>query len=204
MRRTLRHAIRLSASLLLLPLLVLWPAILPAQQFDNFDGTGDGTFDGFQFDDGSDGGGGGTGLTLSEPGGLIEGGRTGDIELNLGAPAQGVFESFPGVTGPVTSVSQPATSQGGRVVLRALDRMLGQPSDIELAMDQTVVFGRIAIRALECRFPSADPEADAYARLEVLDLAGQTLFEGWMIASSPALNALEHSRYDVWVLGCAP
>ena len=31
---------------------------------------------------------------------------------------------------------------------------------------------------------------------------GERLFDGWMIASSPALNALDHPRYDVWVIGC--
>ena len=28
------------------------------------------------------------------------------------------------------------------------------------------------------------------------------LFSGWMFASSPALSALEHPVYDVWVIGC--
>ncbi|MGB0439332.1 MAG: DUF2155 domain-containing protein [Paracoccaceae bacterium] len=28
------------------------------------------------------------------------------------------------------------------------------------------------------------------------------VFEGWIIASSPALNAMDHARYDVWVLRC--
>ncbi|UWQ97539.1 DUF2155 domain-containing protein [Rhodobacteraceae bacterium M385] len=163
-----------------------------AQQFDVIDG--DGTFDEFQLDTGE---GNGTGLTLSE------GAENGDIQLNLGTGAAGTFESFPGVSGPVTSVSQPATGTGTTVSLRALDKMLGQPTDIELSMGQTVVFGRIAIRAIECRYPTADPEGDAFALLEVLDLEGESLFSGWMIASSPALNALEHSRYDVWVLGCS-
>lgn len=27
-------------------------------------------------------------------------------------------------------------------------------------------------------------------------------FSGWMVASSPALSALEHPRYDVQVLRC--
>ena len=170
-----------------------------AQQFDVIDG--DGTFDNFQLDTGD--GSGETGLTLSEDGGLLPDGGTGDIQLNLGTGAAGTFESFPGVTGPVTSVSQPATEQGTIVSLRALDKMLGQPTDIELSMGQTVVFGRVAIRAIECRFPAGNPEGDAFAHLEVLDLEGNSLFDGWMIASSPALNALEHSRYDVWVLGCS-
>ena len=170
-----------------------------AQQFDNFDGEE--IFDTFELDlcDGS----GDPGLTLSEGGGLLPDSGSGDIQLNLGANAQGTFESFPGVTGPVTSISQPATQQGVTVALRALDKLLGQPTDVDLSMGQTIVFGRIAIRAIECRYPTADPESDAFAHLEVLDLAGATLFDGWMIASSPALNALEHARYDVWVMGCS-
>ncbi|MBY4892568.1 DUF2155 domain-containing protein [Rhodobacteraceae bacterium N5(2021)] len=171
--------------------LVLCAAPATAQQFDVIDG--DGAFDGFQLDTGE---GDGTGLTLSE-------GDTGDIELNLGTGVAGQLETFPGVTGPVTSISQPATGQGTVVSLRALDKMLGQPTDIELSMGQTVVFGRIAIRVIECRYPTADPEGDAFAHLEVLDLEGDSLFDGWMIASSPALNGLEHARYDVWVLGCS-
>ncbi len=31
---------------------------------------------------------------------------------------------------------------------------------------------------------------------------GVNIFRGWMFASSPALNALEHPVYDVWVINC--
>ena len=168
-----------------------------AQQFDNFDG--DNPFEGFQLD----GGEGTSDLTLSEDGGLLTDDGSGDIQLNLGTGPQGTFQTFPGVTGPVTSVSQPATEQGQTMSLRALDQMLGQPTDIELGVGQTVVFGRVAIRAVECRYPSGDPDGDAFAHLEILNLDGDTIFDGWMVASSPALNALEHPRYDVWVLRCA-
>ncbi|MDA9980314.1 DUF2155 domain-containing protein, partial [Yoonia sp.] len=27
-------------------------------------------------------------------------------------------------------------------------------------------------------------------------------FAGWMLASAPALNAMDHPRYDVWALRC--
>lgn len=183
----------------LVSLAFLVAAPLTAQQFDAVEG--DGTFDSFQLDDGA--GSGETGLTLSTETGLVTDGGTGDIELNLNTGVAGSFESFPGVTGDITSVSQPATAQGTTVSLRALDKMLGQPTDIELSMGQTVVFGRIAIRVIECRYPTNDPEGDAFAHLEVLNMEGEQLFDGWMIASSPALSALEHSRYDVWVLGCS-
>lgn len=31
---------------------------------------------------------------------------------------------------------------------------------------------------------------------------GDNIFRGWMFASSPALNPLEHPVYDVWVIDC--
>ena len=31
---------------------------------------------------------------------------------------------------------------------------------------------------------------------------GERIFSGWMFASSPALNALEHPVYDIWVIDC--
>lgn len=179
----------LARALSLAALICATPAM--AQQFDVIDG--DGTFDSFQLDTGE---GNGTGLTLSDDGST-------DIQLNLGTGAAGSSQTVPGISGPVTSISQPATEQGRVVSLRALDKMLGQPTDIELSIGQAVVFGRIAIRVIECRYPTTDREGDAYAHLEVLDLEGETLFDGWMIASSPALNAMEHARYDVWVLGCS-
>lgn len=48
------------------------------------------------------------------------------------------------------------------------------------------------------------PQFDAPAPI-VLDgpkAEGVNIFRGWMFASSPALNALEHPVYDVWVIDC--
>jgi len=38
--------------------------------------------------------------------------------------------------------------------------------------------------------------------LEGPQAEGVNIFRGWMFASSPALNALEHPVYDVWVIDC--
>ena len=91
---------------------------------------------------------------------------------------------------------------GNGAVLRALDRVAGEATDIEIATGASVLFGRIGIRLQECRFPLDTPVADAFARLEIVDLDGEVLFRGWMVASSPALSAMDHARYDVWVLRC--
>jgi hypothetical protein len=94
-------------------------------------------------------------------------------------------------------------TQGSTVVLRGLDRIAGEAREIRIAAGQEADFGRLRIGLRECRYPADNPAADAFAFLEIADTRlGATLFAGWMIASAPALNALDHVRYDVWVIGC--
>lgn len=95
------------------------------------------------------------------------------------------------------------TKDGVSVQLRALDTITGLVKDIELGVGDTTVYERLMISVKECRYPRGNISADAYAYLVIRDVR-ETLpaFEGWMIASSPALSALEHPRYDVWVLRC--
>lgn len=51
--------------------------------------------------------------------------------------------------------------------------------------------------AADARTLEPAPEA-----LEGPQAEGVNIFRGWMFASSPALNALEHPVYDVWVIDC--
>lgn len=94
-------------------------------------------------------------------------------------------------------------SSGETALLRGLDRVSGAVEDLDLPVGGTVEFGRLRIHATACRFPADNPEAEGFAFLEITDSqSNERLFQGWMIATSPALNALDHARYDVWVLGC--
>lgn len=89
-------------------------------------------------------------------------------------------------------------------MLRALDRVDGRTEDIELAIGETGRFGPLSIVLAECRYPEGNPALDAYAWLEIRDRNSETpTFSGWMIASSPALSAMDHPRYDVWVIRCS-
>ncbi|MEO0343367.1 MAG: DUF2155 domain-containing protein [Pseudomonadota bacterium] len=103
----------------------------------------------------------------------------------------------------VVAQETPDTSTGVGATVRALDTLNGTVEDIEMRSGSSRKFGKIEISLKECRFPTANPSQDAYAFLTVLD-ERQTdpSFEGWMLASSPALSSLEHQRYDVWVLAC--
>lgn len=88
-------------------------------------------------------------------------------------------------------------------ILRGLDKVSGRTTDLPVLVGQAVRYGRLEVRLGECRYPAGDPSSDAYAQLTITDTAQNvTLFSGWMIASSPALSALDDRRYDVWVISC--
>lgn len=92
---------------------------------------------------------------------------------------------------------------GKGAALRGLDKLNGTTSDLDLAVGETADFGRMSVTLGDCRYPEDNLGGEAYAWLTIRDPdRDATLFEGWMIASSPALNALDHPRYDVWVIRC--
>lgn len=105
-------------------------------------------------------------------------------------------------TDDIDASSVRAVSATG-AMLRQLDKLNGTVGDLGLAVGETGTLGRLRVRLGDCRYPEDNQGGEAYAWLTVTDPdQGTTLFDGWMIASSPALNALDHPRYDVWVIRC--
>ena len=95
------------------------------------------------------------------------------------------------------------TQQGKAAMLRGLDKVSGRTTDLLVPVGDAVRYGRLEVRVGECRYPSSDPSSDAFAQMTITDLRqNTTVFAGWMIASSPALSALDDARYDVWVMSC--
>ena len=101
------------------------------------------------------------------------------------------------------SVAQQAIP-GNQADLRVLDKVTGSVTDVSMPVGTARQVGLLNLSLQECRAPRANPNGDAYALLVIKyrDLAGP-VFQGWMIASAPALNAMDHPRYDVWVLRCS-
>ncbi|TXH35685.1 MAG: DUF2155 domain-containing protein [Rhodospirillaceae bacterium] len=91
-------------------------------------------------------------------------------------------------------------------VLQALDKITARVSRITVPVGGTVTFGSLQITAKACdkRPPEETPESAAF--LQVVEVkpgeAPVSRFSGWMFASSPALSAMEHPVYDLWVLDC--
>lgn len=101
-----------------------------------------------------------------------------------------------------TAQSETAVNAKGGVV-RWLDKVSGETGDIELLRGQSAQNGRLTILLEECRYPADDSPTEAYGHLIIMDkLMDKPAFSGWMMASSPALSAMDHSRYDVWILRC--
>jgi hypothetical protein len=85
-----------------------------------------------------------------------------------------------------------------QVILRGIDKLDGTADDIVVEAGVPQRFGLLDIELKECRYPEDNPTGEAFAYL-VLREADEVIFSGWMVASSPALNALDHQRYDIWV-----
>lgn len=94
-------------------------------------------------------------------------------------------------------------ASGPGVVLRGLDKVNGHSEDVEIRTGESrPVFG-LDVALGDCRYPADNPTGDAFAYLTIWERGGSDwVFDGWMIASSPALSALDHRRYDVWILRC--
>lgn len=108
-------------------------------------------------------------------------------------------------------LAQPALAQGEHgdlevALLQGLDKITARISTFEAPIGEPVRFGtfEIVTRACNKKPPEETPESAAY--LEIVDIRPDSpsvpLFSGWMFASSPALSAVEHPVYDVWVIDC--
>lgn len=106
----------------------------------------------------------------------------------------------------------PLSSEPGSVVLlRGLDKVTARTRDFEIVIGESAEFGALTITPQYCRKRPPEETPETYAFLQILDrrtdgfgvdTEGEQIFSGWMFASRPAQNPLEHPVYDVWVIDC--
>jgi len=108
---------------------------------------------------------------------------------------------------PLTVMTAAAGIPMDTAQLRALDKITGRTSTVEVKVGEVAEFGTLLIKVDVCKTnpPEETPENAAF--LEIINLPKKTnkgtkIFSGWMFSSSPALSALESPSYDVWVLKC--
>ena len=131
---------------------------------------------------------------------------------------------------PISASAQEENStfkQYDTALLRALDKITGRSTDFEMVVGDPKVYGSLRVDLEVCfqKPPEEPPESVAFLKItsatsrqvqtmavpralndeERLATEGTDVdvrFSGWMFASSPGLNALEHPVYDIWVIHC--
>lgn len=114
----------------------------------------------------------------------------------------------------VETPAEPARRQRRRVaIVEAIDKITAESMRFEVEVGgRPVRFQKTLIfTARACEVSAADEQvSDAVAYLEVsLQPRGviqvsepRQIFRGWMFASAPAVNGLQHPVYDAWIVGC--
>ena len=96
--------------------------------------------------------------------------------------------------------------EGSAVLLRGVDKVTGRTEVIEIPMNQPTFFGGVRITPQRClkKPPEEMPENAAFLLIEEENKneAFEVVFNGWMFSSNPALSAMEHPIFDIWVLEC--
>ncbi len=90
--------------------------------------------------------------------------------------------------------------------MQAMDKITGRVSIIEVPVNGAVSFGSFSIVVRSCKSKTEEEVPENFAFVDVTDKSFDkeeyNIFKGWMLSSSPAVNAVEHPIYDVWLLKC--
>ncbi len=115
---------------------------------------------------------------------------------------------------PLAAASaQELSSRPGTVlVMRGLDKVTARTEDFEIRIGEEFQFGSLTILPRYCRERPPEETPEIFVFVEIFDRrqdedgiieeGGARVFSGWMFASNPALNPLEHPVYDVWPIDC--
>ncbi|MBY0501935.1 MAG: DUF2155 domain-containing protein [Alphaproteobacteria bacterium] len=92
------------------------------------------------------------------------------------------------------------------VTLQGLDKQTARVFIIDVSVGQTVEFGTLKVVVKRCEKAPLEDRQESMAFLTITETKPKSvplmLFSGWMFASSPALSALDHPIYDVWIKEC--
>lgn len=100
---------------------------------------------------------------------------------------------------------------GSQVVLRTLDKVTATTEDFTVMVGEQLEYGSLRIEIKRCEKKPPEEIPATWAFIQIFDkrtdgggeqVDGAKVFSGWMLAERPAISALEHPVYDVWLLEC--
>lgn len=91
-------------------------------------------------------------------------------------------------------------------LMQAMDKVTGRVNKITVPVNSKVTFGDFSLVLRSCKKRPAEEAPENFAFIDVTDKSFGTdeynIFRGWIVSSTPGLNAIEHPIYDVWLLEC--
>lgn len=104
------------------------------------------------------------------------------------------------------ALAQPPSVDVGYALLRGLDKVTARASSFVVAVGEATEFGTLTVAVSACRTTPPDQAPEDAVFLEIVDTPpgedAATVFAGWMFSSSPAVSALDHPVFDVWLDDC--
>ncbi len=100
---------------------------------------------------------------------------------------------------------------GNEVVIRALDKVTAITEDFTIRVGDSLEYGSLRVDIKHCEKKPPEDIPATWAFVQIFDkrtdgggelAEPEKIFSGWMLAERPAISALEHPVYDVWVLEC--
>lgn len=119
-------------------------------------------------------------------------------------------------TAPTAAAKPVEPAKRGRyavAILQALDKITTETMRFEVPIGQPIRYKTLIFTVRACETAAADevaPESAAYVVVDTQPKAqagraappGRQIYKGWMYASSPGLNPLQHPVYDAWLIAC--
>lgn len=140
------------------------------------------------------------------------------VPAPVATPPVQASEVAPAAPPKAQVVEKPAESTIKRArydvaILQALDKVTAETVRFEAAVGQPVRYKTLVFTVKACEQAAADePQEDAIAYMTVDSQPraapgkptppARQAFKGWMYASSPGLNPLQHPVYDAWLITC--
>jgi hypothetical protein len=116
-------------------------------------------------------------------------------------------------TAPTKPVEPLKRVRSGYAIIQALDKVTAETLRFEVKVGESVRYKSLVftVRACESAAPDEiEPESAAYVLVDSSPKPQpgrpapptRQVFKGWMFASSPGLNPLQHPVYDAWLIAC--
>ena len=139
-------------------------------------------------------------------------------------PAAPPIEAAPEVSAPVATAAKPKSVAKPVVVpttrprydvaiIQALDKVTAESFRFEAGVGQPVRYRNLVVTVKACEQTVDDEAVSDYIAYLTIDSQPKAApgkptppprqaFKGWMYASSPGLNPLQHPVYDAWLISC--